>query len=255
MTYGRLLLVCVASVALMMSAPAQAHVIEGKNKWLITGSTYDKKPESGPRTADRKDPISVIWKGPNGAVASIGAAMDHTNAHWTERRIREKYPRGKEMKPRTKNPLCTAAQFVFMRDGNGVNSGKWSSSRGYMSTNGACGNQYHIRLWNDAAHADFFGASHRFDFVLAPIHHDHVVSKCVRGAGGIILYCRPDHVGDVPWDSVRTIYWKTMRPEHCTKLHWRVNPESEGFTYGKYKYSGVVSRISFRHRSAGCAGA
>jgi len=47
-----------------------------------------------------------------------------------------------------------------------------------------------------------------------------------------------------------------MRPVHCVYPRWGVHPESQGRDYQGYLYTGLMSRISFRHRAdGGCGGA
>jgi len=44
----------------------------------------------------------------------------------------------------------------------------------------------------------------------------------------------------------------------CTIIHWKINPESEGYNYAKLgRYSGWVSRITFWKKSQHptCSGA
>lgn len=237
-----------ALAALATTDPVQAHVKTDAGSWLFTGSTY-RDDDGPPDRGERADPISVVWRGPTGTDVTVRRAQIHTEEHWRERRIPSQFPRGRAMRPRT-NPFCTDAQHVFYRDGTGVNNGRWAASTGYMSTNHLCGNQWHIRMWSSQIHGEMFGEAHRLEWVLAPMHHDRVVIRCRRTAIG--RRCRPTHRGDVPWDQARFVYYRNIRPEHCVDPVWAVHPESDGHDYQGIEYSGIISRISFRHRSAGC---
>lgn len=238
-------------VSVLATKPALAHVKTSDGRWLFTGSTYrsDQDRTHPPNRTYRSDPISVIWRGPSGTDATVRRAQIHTEEHWRERRIPSNYPGGARMRVRNLNPFCRKAQYVFNRRGNSPNDGRWSSSVGYMSTNGACARQYHIRMFNSNVHGsdDFFGADHRNEWVLAPIHHERVVLRC--GFARTTGICRPDHKVDMSWDQARYIYYRTMKPEHCVDPKWAVHPESQRFTYGDYEYTGLISRISFRHHA------
>jgi len=121
-----------------------------------------------------------------------------------------------------------------------------SDPHGYMSTNGLCANQYHIRMWSSTALHDLTG-QHLLEFVLAPIHHDHVEAKC---AGPILLgvcvsgfYCPKHGRPDLSFDKARYAYARVMSFKVCTLNHWKMNPESENVNYQRLgKYSGFVSR-------------
>lgn len=236
-------------VVVVACTPAAAHVKTAQGNWLFTGSTYsaDQDRDESPNRDHRSDPVTVVWRGPAGTSATVRRALDHTEEHWRERWIPSVYPRGAFMRPRT-NPLCTSPQFVFYRRGNDPNDGAWAQSRAYMSTNHRCLNQYHIRMFTDFLHGQFFpGAEHQNEIVLAPIHHERV---------RVEFHCCPGipivrgHQIDVPWDGTRRVYLHAMKP-HCVQDEWEQHPESST-DYGRYPNSGIISRISFRHDSEGC---
>jgi hypothetical protein len=250
------LLTC-AVLPLVVATTASAHVKTDQGNWLFTGSTYN--PDNLGRSPDpdlRSDPVSVVWRGPSGATATLARAMDHTEQHWRDRRIPDRYPNGAFMRPRHDDDteaFCRDPQLIFYRDGNQANSGAWSQSRAYMSTNHLCGNQYHVRMWSSAIHGGFFpGGDHTAEWVIAPIHHERLALQDPTGGD------RPTrHIIDLPWDQARSVYMHTIGAVHCIDRGWQVHPESEDHQYGDIRmpYSGIVSRISFRHRSEGCDGA
>ena len=133
------------------------------------------------------------------------------------------------------------------------------SSTAYMTTNGACGSQYHIRLWSSAVHSQMFsGAEHISEWVLTPIHHEHPAPR----VPSIDKPIPSKHVIDLPWDQARSVYMHTMGEVHCIEREWTVRDEnpggSAGHAYGDIKqpYSGIISRVSLRHESdGGCSGA
>jgi hypothetical protein len=231
---------------------AAAHVKTTAGNWLFTGETYNTDQDRGtsPNRAHRSDPVTVVWRGPAGTSATVRRALDHTEEHWRERRIPSVYPRGRFMRPRT-NPFCTDPQFVFFRRGDAPNIGGWAQSRAYMSTNHTCGNQYHIRMFSDFLHGQFFpGAEHQHEFVLAPIHHE-------RARFNVDFHCCPGvpivtvrHRIDLPWDGARRVYLHALKP-HCREFDWEFNSDAST-EYGDHPNSGIVSRISFRHASEGC---
>jgi hypothetical protein len=238
-------------LALTLCAQATAHVKIGDN-WLFAGSTYNTdQPRGNPPDHDnRSDPITVIWRGPSGATATVGRVMDHTEQHWTDRRIPGRYPRGHRMRPRDL-PLCTSAQLTWFRDGTEANSGGWTQSSGYMSTNGACTNQYHVRLWSSARHGIYFPAEeHQSEWVFTPIHHEHIVFDPLDDQRP------PHHEIDRRWDATRSVYMHALRKVHCRDRGWAVHPESST-DYGPFPNSGTISRMSFRHGSTAseCEGA
>jgi hypothetical protein len=222
--------------ALATTAPAAAHVKTAQGTWLFTGSTYSETTPH-PEIFNRSDPVNVIWRGPSGASVSISRVLEHVEADWTDRRIPGQYPRGARMRPRA-NPLCADPQYVFMRDGDDKNSGDWTQSLSYMSTNGVCGNQYHTRLFDDSLHTSLFpGSENQEEWVLTPIHHERV---------RFLL----DHEIDLPWDQARSAYIHAMKV-HCSERGWAMHDES-ATDYGRFPNSGIISRISIRHRSVGC---
>lgn len=224
-------------VRLPRTAQAAESITNGH--WLFTGSIYDQS-SGTPNRNKRLDPVSVIWKG--GGSASINNVRNYTQGYWKESAIPSGYPGGAQMKPRDDNPLCRDAHYVWFRyNGASPNAGKWEQSdgRGYMSTNGLCANQYHIRMWSSRALYDLTG-SHLLEFVLAPIHHDHT-TVCWVGPIPYPCHGRPD----LSFDKARYVYAKVMGASVCTFIHWKVNPESEGFNYQGYLYSGYVSRMTF----------
>jgi len=229
-------------------------------RWLFTGSTYGQS-SGTPNRNKREDPVSVIWKG--GGQASIKNVRNYTQTYWQESAIPKGYPGGKEMKVRDSSVppsgFCRNSSHVwFRRTGTAPNSGKFEESdpHGYMSTNGLCANQYHIRMWSSTALHDLTG-QHLLEFVLAPIQHDHVEARCAgKIVFGVCIGIRyPKHGSpDLSFDKARYAYARVMSFKVCTLIHWKVNPESEGFDYQKLgKYSGFVSRITFwltaRHRT------
>lgn len=249
------LVVLAATVLAALGTSAQAHVKTDSGKWLFTGSTYRSNSEP-PRRAERSDPINVVWRGPSGAFASIAGAVSHIEADWRDRYVPGRYPRGARMRPRTNRP-CTDAQWVFLRRGSAANDGRAVTSTRYMSTNGLCLNQYHTRMWSSDVHASFFGEEHRNEWVLTPIHHERVALRC--GFVGTTGICRPRHRIDLSFDQARSVFVHAIKRSHCYDRKWAVHPESAGFPYapgdGIGPYSGIISRISFRHRSDGCSGA
>jgi hypothetical protein len=245
---------CALVLAAVGAPVAGAHVKTDAGNWLFTGSTYsgDSDRSKPPNRENRSDPVSVIWRGPTGATATIARAEDHTEQHWRDRRIPDRYPNGAFMRPRnnsTNERVCRDAQLVWYRDGNDANHGGWAQSRGYMSTNGLCANQYHLRMYSSALHAQLFGSNHASEWVLAPIHHEHVEIS--------VDWPPQRHVIDLPWDQSRSVYMHTMGAVHCIERDWAVHPESQDAQYGDIRvpYSGIISRISFRHKSEGCDGA
>lgn len=224
--------------------------------WLFTGSAYNQS-SGPPDRKKREDPVSVIWKG--GGQATINNVRSYTQTYWKESAIPHGYPGGKEMKVRDSNVppsrFCRSASHVWFRyTGKLPDLGKFeeSDTRGYMSTNGFCGNQYHIRMYSSSVLHELTGA-HLREFVLAPIHHDHVEARC---AGKVVLgvcfgFKYPRHGRpDLSFDKARYAYARVMSYKVCTLIHWKMNPESENVDYQKLgKYSGWVSRITFRKRS------
>lgn len=243
----------------LTAIPASGHTRTQDGRWYFSGSTYNKDQDRSrpPQRANRTDPVTVIWRGPPGTTASVARALSHTQEHWRERYIPSRFPRGAFMKRRTANPACRDAQYIFMRRGNASRLGRWASSIAYMSTNGTCQNQYHIRMWSSGVHAGFFGTLHESEWVLAPIHHERVRISCgLTGSfPNFVPGCRPRHKIDLPWDQARYIYYRTQRRAHCVDPLWAIHPESQGQRYSNYRNSGIISRISFRHRSEGCGGA
>ena len=252
---GRLLKLVVVTACMLSSAavPASAHVKTSSGKWLFTGSTYNTN-ANPPERDHRSDPINVVWRGPSGTFANIERAITHINTDWRDRYVPGRYPRGNRMGLRD-NPFCTGAQWVFMRRGNAANDGESIASAAYMSTNAACGDQYHTRMWSSYVHGAFFGDDHRNEWVLTPIHHDHLVLRCRAR----IFPCRPEHAIDLPFDQARSVFVHAMKRVHCYERKWAVHPESAGFPYGagdgQGPYSGIITRISFKHESEGCNGA
>jgi hypothetical protein len=254
---------------------ASAHVKDSNGQWLFTGSTYGKdQPRSGtpapaPEERYRSDPLSVVWRGPfDGTAKTVKRVETHTEDDWSDRYIPNRarngrtYPRGKRMKTRTLR-TCSTAQHIFMRSG-GANRGQWSSSTGYMTTLYGClGSQYHIRLWSSKVHGEQYGAAeHGNEWVLSPIHFDLAVSAwCVPVVtpGGVRKVCKPKHITGMPFDQARSAYIHAIKRKHCYDREWAYHPESTGYRYGSpsFTYSGIVSRISFKHRDSagGCEGA
>jgi len=231
-----------ALAALVLAPAAAAHVKTNEGRWLLSGSTYSgmDQDDEPPRQENRTDPVSVMWRGGNHDY-TIGHVVNHTHQHWRDRRIPDRFPNGRFMEQRRDNPLCRDAQFIFMRQSGDANDGDFSPSQSYMSTNGACTNQYHIRLWNDDVHGGFFGSNHFGEFVVSPIHHETTTE------GG--------HEIDLEFDHARRIYYLEMAP-HCKKRRWAVHPESDGWRYSDgVPYTGIITKISMRHRSDTCNGA
>lgn len=247
----RLFVIATALLAIVsVCGSAVAHVQTDQGNWLFTGSTYsDDQDRSQPPNRDhRSDPVTVVWRGPSGTDATVRRALDHTEEHWTDRHIPDSdYPRGARMRPRS-NPFCTDPQFVvFFRSGNQANQGAWAQSRSYMSTNHLCGNQYHVRLWTDYLHGQFFpGAEHQHEFVLAPIHHERVRFRLLDALR------LPYHQIDLPWDLARRAYLYAL-DAHCVEFGWAAHPEADE-DYGDFPNSGIISRIGFRHDTEGCTG-
>jgi hypothetical protein len=249
-----------AAALLVLCSGAEAQVKDSNGQWAFTGSTY-RKATDPPAPAQRADPISVIWLGPAGASVTVRKVEDHTSAHWTARRIPDGFPKADTMAVRNApwQFACRDAHFVFMRTADqGPNDGAWGASTGYMSTSSTCRTQYHLRLWSSAAYADANpGSADAGEWVLAPIHHEHPIVRCVKHVLGVCVLYLPDHQIDLEWDQARYIYFHVMTKVHCGDLQWDYNPESTGYQYGSDvgPYSGLVSRISLQHRSEGCTGA
>jgi hypothetical protein len=234
--------------ACLFSAQAGAHIRLSEQDWLITGSTYSDDEDPHPMLGDRSDPVSVVWMGPSGATATIARAADHIEQHWRERRIPTRhYPRGAFMRQRNHNPFCMDPQWVFYREGSDNNVGRWAQSTAYMTTNNACSDQYHIRLWSSRVHGAIFGADHATDWVLSPIHHETATPP----EGGV------GHQPDLGFDSARSAYMHTMNDVHCVDRGWANHMESRNHQYGGLGvlYSGTISRVSFRHKAEGCENA
>lgn len=216
-------------------AQAHAHVQDSKRRLYFGASTYstDQPRTERPRARYRSDPVSVVWRTPDLKIFTTSAS-NHTNEHWTERRIPRRFPRGAEMNRRDNNPFCTSPQLVFNRGSLYTHDG-WEQSVRYMSTNGICGNQYHIRMWNSGVHRRLFGPEHGGDWVLAPIHHERVTFS--------------GHEIDLPFDQARFIYARVMSGAHCVDKRWRIHAYSAGVDYGDGSsgYSGLISRIGLRH--------
>lgn len=229
------LLMVLVGVAVLAASDATAHVRDGKGRFYFGGSTYntDQPRNELPRRRYRSDPMSVIWRTAGQSVGT-GDAISHTREHWRERFIPDRFPRGARMNLRETNPFCRDPQLVFMRGGPARQ--RYQTSDYYMSTNGTCGNQYHVRLWTSRIHADIFGPSHSFDWALTPIHHERV--------GGNFR-----HEIDLPFDQARFVYARVMESVHCVDRRFGIHPHSEGVQYGDGGggYSGIISRISVNH--------
>jgi hypothetical protein len=227
--------------------------------WRRLGGADYQRPSDG---ADyhRADPISIIWSGPDGASITTTSVISHVSDEWEARRLPSWSYGAQAMTERQVNPGCRAAQYVFMRD-TSVNSGRWASSSAYMSSNPKCFNQYHSRMWSSAVHADLTCVACEDEWVLAGMHHERWgTANCHPYASplppSIGIRCdKPTHHINMSWDQARRVYMIEMSRLHCTQSQWQVNPESQGFPYGGYEYSGIVSRVSMRHKSNGCSGA
>ena len=247
------------SAVVLMAAFGQATAIghvTSDGRWLFTGSTYGHSYEP-PRRSDRVDPISVIWQGPSGSYANLKIVANHLEADWRDRYVPGRYPRGARMKTRTEK-FCTNSQWVFMRSGSSANTGDAVETGRHMSTNGQCtGNQYHTRMWSSAKHGSYFGSEYANEWVLSPIHHESSVTENPNADGIDVNF--HGHQIDLDFDLARSVYAHAMMRSHCIDRTWRVHPESsDGFEYGPEgygPYSGIITRISFKHRSEGCAGA
>jgi hypothetical protein len=229
---------------------ASPHIMDSNGMWYFTGSTYNAK-TSPPDPDHRADPITILWYGLTNTPVTIDSVVDHIDNEWQDRKLPSWAFPGESMNSRS-NPGCTAPQFVFMRD-TSVNSGAWSTSSRYMSTNHTCFNQYHTRMWSSHVHAGETGASHDNEWVLAGIHHER------WGGGGCSVAsfplphvrCRkPTHHINMTWDQARRVYLTVMGRQHCVTAEGLINPESQGWRYGRMPpYSGIVSRLSIEHAS------
>ncbi len=132
--------------------------------------------------------------------------------------------------------------------------GRWeqSDTHGYMSTNGACTNQYHIRMWSSRALHDETHA-HLLEVVLTPIHHDHSKPSLCSKPPFAYRHGKPD----LSYEEARDVYAHLMYASGlCAFGHRKMNPESENHRYAGYVSDGWVSRISFSPtRKRGCSGA
>ena len=135
-----------------------------------------------------------------------------------------------------------------------ANSGAWSTSSGYMSTNTLCFNQYHTRMWSSDVHADLTGSSHQGEWVLAGIHHERWGSDChgvtvTPAVPPVRPNCdKPTHHINMTWDQARRVDLSVMNDEHCATVQWANHPESNGSVYGNQPaYSGIISRLTLEH--------
>lgn len=238
-----------------LTAPAAtAHVRDGKNRWLFTGNSY--KHNSSLDEDNIADPLTLMFRG--GSSLDSETVRNHIEDDWTKRRIpsdiAKREPDAGQMKNRpagfAKNRLCRSVQDVWMRDG------RWDphrdTPRQYMSTSSVCGNQYHVRMWSDRLHSQYFG--HSRDWVIASIHHDNTIWKCVRRRFGRCVLKLPGHgPPNQDWDISRYIAYKALG-RHCTYPHWAIHSSARG-KRGKYWNSGIITRISMRHTASGCSGA
>jgi hypothetical protein len=245
--------------ALWLPTVSHAHTQDGTGMWYFTGSTYNAK-TSPPDPEHRADPISIIWSGPTGAAVTTTSVISHVSNEWQARLIPTWAYGAQAMTERQVNVGCRSAQYVFMRD-TSVNSGRWASSSAYMSSNPRCFNQYHSRMWSSAVHADLTCVACEDEWVLAGMHHERWGTANCRPYASpfppqIGIRCdKPTHHINMSWDQARRVYMIEMNRLHCTESQWAINPESENYLYGEYQYSGIISRVSMRHKTNGCSGA
>ena len=101
-----------------LGGSASGHVKTSAGNWLFTASTYSSDDDGGsPQFDDRSDPVSVIWRGPSTAAITIGAVKAHTDQHWRDRRIPDKYPNGAFMRVRDEPPLPRCPVHLLPRRG------------------------------------------------------------------------------------------------------------------------------------------
>lgn len=235
-----LFLVALISIAVGSALPAQAHTRNTKGHWLFSGSTYKTK-EFG--SENRSDPLALIWAGPDSVGVTYSGVARHLSDDWR--------PRYGTWGTRNRNRLCRAKQAIhYAAPGGG---GSWANFTFTGSTSSKCGKQYHSRYWSDVTHNNLWGSGHPdFQWVVGGIHHEHPITRLVCFGSGTTRACtlKPDHKIDMPWDDARVIAYYAMRT-HCRVRHWAVQPGAKHW-YGNFENSGMITRISTRHRSQGC---
>jgi hypothetical protein len=231
-------LVALASLAIV--GPAHANIKDTKGRYVFGGNTYSKA------NFDKfSDPVTLIMRGGGGRITT-GRVGRHMTDDWVRFGIR------------VRNPACKSPQYVPYPVPN-RSSAVFARPAMYGSTNNACGNQHHLRYWNDVVHSNVWNHETSGNFMLASAHKERVFSCGFRviGPAGIFL-CEPHkHRISGDWDQARRYTLRAMRGvtglrpgierSHHVQNKWGVHPTARKWYRGKH-HSRVISRVSMAHR-------
>jgi len=234
--------------------PGQADNAAGQ--WYFTGVTYKDRPLT---KANQKDPVNVFFYGAGDSSPYTRARIEqHLRDDWDTSRVGGR--------PWSTDDqiigVCKDKQYVGWPGYPGMDSDRtdWLGSTsakvfvpglpsGQYKT--GCFAQHHMRFWDDQEHTRLTpaGTHVQDDWVVAGFHHERSVSK----VDPFKVTCCAGHKIDRDWDRVRVEFTKGLAT-HCTVRRWKYQPQADGMFQG-FENSGLVARVSLRHRSQGCSGA
>lgn len=256
----RNLALCATLVALaLVPATSWGHLRTQQGDWLVSPHSF-KQPDNPPNKDTVPSlPFSVIFKG-EGFDYTYDSVIRHVEADWTSENVPGQFAGAGDMRERDTGN-CKTSRYAFFRLGNKARVGQPVDLGDTVSTSKGCRTQYHMRLWAAGDYHDRVQTDPAHDndsFVLTDMHYEtinlnpfsddfhkrHRVDNPAQRGG-------PSH----EIDAARRVAILAMREEHCIDRRWATREPSRDETYGDSEnYSGIITRISLRHRDDSARG-
>lgn len=260
--FARRFLCFAALTTLLVADAASGHIKQSNGGWVFRGQTFENTAAGRAGEADAiKDPLNVVWYGGSG-VYSLANVESHYDANWDASKVGGSGWRKHDQIFR----MCKVDQIVVWRGRQGRDADLTDRHGSTAGSRFLCGNQHHVRLWDDYEHDKLDPAAHdgpadgRNQWVLGGMHYDKPVvlpQKC-RLTSGSPFAVNCDFKGlfsHVPGRSWNVARHQMRRALHrlCGERAWKVHPGAQGWFQGFYS-TGYLARMTTREKSQGCAG-